>query len=78
MAATYNIRSFLKDRKQTTVVKDMKIEVPAVEGFFTIEEEAHLIGGRFKRSGSYCFPKDLGGSDPNLSLIHISEPTRPY
>ena len=73
MAATFNIRSFLKDRKQTTVVKDMKIEVPAVEGFFTIEEEAHLIGGRFKRSGSYCFPKDLGGSDPNFPEDEVEE-----
>ena len=27
------------------------------EGFFTIEEEAHLIGGRYKNSGGYCFPK---------------------
>ena len=45
----------------------MKIEIPAVEGFFTVEEEAHLIGGRFKKSGSYCFPKDLGGSDPNFT-----------
>ena len=51
----------------------MKIEIPAVEGFFTIEEEPHLIGGRFKKSGSYCFPKDLGGSDPNFPEDEVEE-----
>ncbi|KIE51985.1 MAG: Zn-ribbon domain-containing OB-fold protein [Acidimicrobiales bacterium] len=51
----------------------MKIEIPAVEGFFTVEEEAHLIGGRFKKSGSYCFPKDLGGSDPNFPEDEVEE-----
>ena len=55
------------------MTKDTKIEVPAVEGFFTIEEEAHLIGGRYKKSGSYCFPKNLGGSDPNFSEDEIEE-----
>ena len=51
----------------------MKTEIPAVEGFFTIEEEPHLIGGRFKKSGSYCFPKDLGGSDPNFPEDEVEE-----
>jgi len=55
------------------VSKDKKIEVPAVEGFFTIEEETHLIGGRFKKSGSYCFPKSLGGSDPDFPEDEIEE-----
>tara|TARA_B100000953_G_scaffold296329_1_gene288980 strand:+ start:3209 stop:3667 length:459 start_codon:yes stop_codon:yes gene_type:complete len=55
------------------VTKDTKIEVPAVEGFFTIEEETHLIGGRFKKSGSYCFPKSLGGSDPDFPEDEIEE-----
>ena len=55
------------------MTKDTKIEVPAVEGFFTIEEEAHLIGGRFKKSGSYCFPKSLGGSDPDFPEDEIEE-----
>ncbi len=55
------------------MTKDTKIEVPAVEGFFTIEEETHLIGGRFKKSGSYCFPKSLGGSDPDFPEDEIEE-----
>ena len=55
------------------MTKDTKIEVPAVEGFFTIEEETHLIGGRLKKSGSYCFPKSLGGSDPDFPDDEIEE-----
>ena len=55
------------------MTKDTKIEVRAVEGFFTIEEEAHLIGGRYKNSWGYCFPKNLGGSDPNFSEDEIEE-----
>ena len=55
------------------MTKDTKIEVPAVEGFFTVEEESHLIGGRFKKSGNYCFPKNLGGSDPSFPEDEIEE-----
>ena len=55
------------------MTKDTKIEVPAVEGFFTVEEESHLIGGRFKKSGNYCFPKNLGGSDPGFPEDEIEE-----
>ena len=55
------------------MTKDTKIEVPAVEGFFTIEEETHLIGVRFKKSGSFCFPKSLGGSDPDFPEDEIEE-----
>ena len=72
MATTFNIRSFLKTESKN-LVEDMKTEIPAVEGFFTIEEEPHLIGGRFKKSGSYCFPKDLGGSDPNFPEDEVEE-----
>jgi uncharacterized OB-fold protein len=42
-----------------------KPRVAAVEGLFTLdEEEPHLIGGKVAGRESYCFPKDLGGSDP--------------
>ena len=37
----------------------MKIEIPAVEGFFTVEEEAHLIGGRLKNLEVIVFQKIL-------------------
>ena len=53
--------------------EETKIRVPAVEGFFTVDNEPHLIGGRYKKSGSYCFPKNLGGSDPNVSDDELEE-----
>ena len=73
METTLDLCALLVGRKQKIVTKDTKIEVPAVEGFFTIEEETHLIGGRFKKSGSYCFPKSLGGSDPDFPEDEIEE-----
>ncbi|MCH7788646.1 MAG: OB-fold domain-containing protein [Acidobacteria bacterium] len=42
-----------------------KARVAAVEGLFTLDEnEPHLIGGKVIDRESYCFPKDLGGTDP--------------
>ncbi len=42
-----------------------KKRVPAVEGLFTLDEdEPCLIGGKTVGRDSYCFPKDLGGTDP--------------
>ena len=42
-----------------------KKRVPAVEGMFTMDHSSPaLIGGRSIVSGSYYFPKDLGGNDP--------------
>ena len=41
-----------------------KPRLPAVEGLFTLDDPPHLIGGRLTGTGGYCFPKDLGGSDP--------------
>ena len=41
-----------------------KTRVPAVEGLFTMDDPPHLIGGLLVDTGGYCFPKDLGGSDP--------------
>ncbi len=42
-----------------------KKKVPAVEGMFTMDPASPaLIGGRSKTSGSYYFPMDLAGNDP--------------
>ena len=46
-----------------------KTRVPAVEGIFTMDPSSPaLIGGRSTVSGSYYFPKDLGGNDPEAVL----------
>jgi uncharacterized OB-fold protein len=45
-----------------------KSRLAAVEGLFTLDEnEPHLIGGKVVGRESYCFPKDLGGTDPAAS-----------
>lgn len=41
-----------------------KTRVPAVEGFFTMDDPPALIGGRGRSRGSYFFPKDMAGGDP--------------
>jgi len=46
--------------------------VPAVEGFFTMDDEPSLIGGRLD-SGGYCFPRHLGGSDPRQPSGDVEE-----
>ena len=50
-----------------------KVRVPAVEGFFTLDDEPHLIGGRLTGSGGYCFPLHLGGSDPRNPAGGVEE-----
>ena len=54
-----------------------KKKVPAVEGMFTMDAaNPTLIGGKSRSSGSYYFPKDLAGNDPeaatNESRAHVS------
>lgn len=46
--------------------------VPAVEGFFTMDDEPALIGGRLD-TGGYCFPRHLGGSDPRQPSGEVEE-----
>ncbi len=46
--------------------------VPAVEGFFTMDDEPSLIGGRLD-TGGYCFPRHLGGSDPRQPSGDVEE-----
>jgi uncharacterized OB-fold protein len=36
----------------------MKPKKPAVEGWFTVDGEPHLIGSRCRACGTYCFPKE--------------------
>ncbi len=50
-----------------------KQRVPAVEGFFTLGEEPHLIGGRMADAGGYCFPLHLGGADPHHPAAAVDE-----
>ena len=45
-----------------------KKKVPAVEGMFTMDPATPtLIGGKSRSSGSYYFPKDLAGNDPEAT-----------
>ena len=41
---------------------------PALDGFFAYDDngDAYLIGGKFKNTDSYFFPKHLGGTDPDV------------
>ena len=50
-----------------------KTRMPAVDGLFTMDAaNPRLIGGKAP-NGSYCFPKDLGGTDPYSPLGAIEE-----
>ncbi len=55
-----------------------KKRVPAQEGWFTLEDEPHLIGLRDKESGSCFFPKDVaisrapGYADAELEEVELS------
>ena len=73
METALNVCTFLKGIKQG--VQKTKIDTPAVEGFFTQGKEPCLIGGRYRESGGYCFPKNLGGSDPDFPDDEIEEVT---
>ena len=56
----------------TTRQPTTRQRVPAVEGFFTMDDEPSLIGGRLD-SGGYCFPHHLGGSDPRQPSGDVEE-----
>ncbi len=49
-----------------------RVRVPAVEGFFTMDDQPRLIGGRLE-TGGYCFPLHLGGSDPRRPAGGVEE-----
>ena len=51
----------------------MKKQLPAVAGLFTMDDQPRLIGGRIVETGGYCFPKDLGGSDPVACTGKVEE-----
>ena len=57
-----------------------KTRVPAIEGWFTMDDQApSLLGTKCTSCGNFAFPKETYFCrNPHLSLIHISEPTRPY
>ena len=43
----------------------VKNRLPAVDGMFTMDfDNPSLIGGKALTTGSFYFPKDLGGNDP--------------
>ena len=51
-----------------------KKKVPAVEGMFTMDAaNPTLIGGKSRSSGSYYFPKDLAGNDPEAATNESRE-----
>jgi len=56
----------------TTSQPTTRQRVPAVEGFFTMDDEPSLIGGRLD-TGGYCFPRHLGGSDPRQPWGEVAE-----
>ncbi len=56
----------------TTSQAIVRQRVPAVEGFFTMDDEPSLIGGRLD-TGGYCFPRHLGGSDPRRPSGEVEE-----
>ena len=40
----------------------MKTQIPAIEGWFTTDDEPRLIGARGVETGSYFFPKAIAAS----------------
>ena len=55
-----------------------KKRLPAIEGWFTMDEEPRLLGRRDPESGSYFFPKDVavssapGHADAQLEAVALS------
>ena len=55
-----------------------KNRVPAIEGWFTLDEEPRLLGLRDTKSGTYFFPKDVavsrapGFADAPLEEVPLS------
>ena len=55
-------------------MSEAKKRVPAVEGWFTMQEEPRLIGLRDAESGSYFFPKDVAISRaPGYADVELEE-----
>ncbi len=53
-----------------------KIRVPAIEGWFTLEEPPQLLGLRDSESGTYFFPKDVAVSRaPGYDHVDLEEVT---
>src|SRR6202042_453235 len=51
------------ERRERSIIVMTRTRVPAVEGWFTMDEAApHLMGARGAESGSYFFPKPLAVS----------------
>ena len=51
-----------------------KQRVPAIEGWFTLDEEPRLLGLRDPESGSYFFPKDVAVSRaPGFDTVDLEE-----
>lgn len=53
-----------------------KVKVPAVEGWFTMDDEPRLLASRGKETGSYFFPKNLAFSrNPAAPTEELEEVT---
>ena len=61
-----------KSSRPMTIVPD--IEIPNTDG---VSEEAHESENKVIGGAEYT-SADMSQTDEKLSLIHISEPTRPY
>ncbi len=51
-----------------------KKRVPAIEGWFTLDDEPQLLGLHDKESGTYFFPKDVAVSRaPGFDQVELEE-----
>jgi uncharacterized OB-fold protein len=51
-----------------------KNRVPAIEGWFTLDDEPRLLGRRDPESGSYFFPKDVSvSSAPGHAHVELED-----
>ena len=56
------------------MTKKSKNRVPAIEGWFTLEDEPHLLGLHDVESGTYFFPKDVAVSRaPGFDQVELEE-----
>jgi uncharacterized OB-fold protein len=56
------------------MTKKSKNRVPAIEGWFTLEDEPHLLGLHDAESGTYFFPKDVAVSRaPGFDQVELEE-----
>ena len=55
-----------------------RTRVPAIEGWFTLDDEPHLLGTRCSQSGTYYFPPETtmsrapGYADSMLESVQLS------